>query len=369
MPIGIYVHIPFCRAKCNYCDFNSAAAPDDKINDYVKALCSEISRFDDGLTADSVFFGGGTPTVLKPSVLADILDTIRCKFKLTTDCEITAECNPATADENALKEMRKTGFNRLSVGMQSSCDDELKILGRIHSASDCEKCIFDAKNAGFENVSVDLMYGIPNQDEKSFLKSLKTATAYKPKHISCYALSIEKGTPFANMKLNIADDDTVAKMYETAVEYLKLNGYARYEISNFALNGMESRHNLKYWMCDDYIGFGAGAHSCMGSRRFSNIRNTDLYISAVNSKKSLLETETVLDTADKMSEFVFLGLRTREGVRLDEFKKRFNRDATDVFEKETAKNITRGTLEIAENRLRIPDKYVFVSNMIMSDFV
>ena len=369
MSVGIYIHIPFCVSKCNYCDFNSHTFTSGERESYVEALCREIELYSGDLSADTVYFGGGTPTVLRTDDLIRILSSVRNKFLLSDLCEITFECNPKTIDYEGFALLKSAGFNRLSVGVQSTDDEQLKILGRIHTAEDCEKCIYEAKRAGFDNISADLMYGIPNQNLKSLDKTLNVIREYKIQHISAYTLKIEEGTPFSHMRLNIVNDDECADMYEYIVKFLKSEGFNRYEISNFSKPGYESGHNLKYWNCDDYIGFGAGAHSLISGERFSNIKNSDEYIEKINAEKSVIDNKRVLSDFEKMSEFVFLGLRLSGGVSVSEFKKRFSFDIYDIFKTQLDRNIRRGTIIKKNDRLIIPDKFVFVSNAIMSEFV
>ena len=370
MKLGIYIHIPFCAAKCNYCDFNSHISKKGEKERYIDALCREIEEYKCSDTVvDTIYFGGGTPTILKPVQLARIMAAVRRRFIVDADCEITTECNPATIDASGFKELRKAGFNRVSIGMQSADDGLLKILGRIHTFEQCRECVKAAREAGFENVSLDLMFGLPDQDIKLWESTLYEAISLKPEHLSCYALKIEEGTPFASMKLNIADDDESREMYDRCVEILTQNGYNRYEISNFAKDGFESRHNKKYWLCDDFIGFGAGAYSCIENERFSNVAATDAYINKVTEKGDAVDVRIPLSKEDKMSEFVYLGLRMDSGIDTEEFNKRFSIDIFDVFGDVIDKNIKRETMVKEGNRLRITPDYIYVSNAILADFV
>lgn len=370
MSLGIYIHIPFCRHKCNYCDFNSYVADSETRSVYVDALCAEIESADAPQSdVDTVYFGGGTPTVLHTEQLVRILDTVRRRFNLTDDCEISTECNPATIDRTGFEMLRKGGFNRISMGMQSANEEQLKILGRIHGFEDCRRCILDARDAGFDNLSLDLMSGIPEQNLDSWLASLKEAVALSPEHISCYALRVEEGTPFADMDLNLADDEQSREMYDRCVEYLKSCGYYRYEISNFAKSGFESRHNMKYWLCEDFVGFGAGAFSCAFDERYSNVTKTADYIKAINSGKTAVDNRIPLSRDDRMSEFVYLGLRMDRGISCLAFKKRFSADIYDIFCDELEKNIKRGTIIRTGDVLRIAPGFVYVSNSILADFV
>ena len=361
---GIYIHIPFCRHKCNYCDFNSRVSEEYEIACYIDALCGEIEAFE-ACEIDTVYFGGGTPTMLKAEQIIRVLETVKKHFWITNDCEISIECNPATMGEEGFLKLRNAGFNRLSVGMQSADNEQLKILGRIHSFEDTKKCIEDAKKAGFDNISVDLMFGLPNQDKESFIQSVSAAIALNTNHISCYALKIEEGTPFYDMDLKIADDDQSFEMYEECVKLLKENGFTRYEISNFAKEGYESRHNKKYWLCNDFAGFGAGAYSCINGVRYSNITDVQKYIEATDKTAEKIR----VSKEDMMSEFVFLGLRLGDGISVTEFSDRFSEDIFDVFKDAINKNLARGTLVRERDRIKIPEKYMYVSNSIMVDFV
>lgn len=370
--IGIYIHIPFCAAKCKYCDFNSHVGNLKEQEKYIAALCREISTSGErykNICVDSIYFGGGTPTVLSAESLLEVLGTVRSVFDIDEDCEITTECNPGTVDVKYLKKLYRGGFNRLSIGIQSANDVLLKILGRIHKFEDCRECVKAAKSAGFDNISGDLMFGLPTQDMYTWGETLKATVALGLKHISAYALKIEEGTPFAIKGVSAADDDTSRDMYDLCSEYLSDMGYERYEISNFAKAGFESRHNLKYWQCIDFIGFGAGAYSCFGGRRFCNIADTAAYIKAASDNGAAISNTEVLSDFDKMSEFVYLGLRIQGGISESEFLKRFSTPIDDVFGAELDKNIKRGALIRKDDRIYIPDKYVYVSNAIMSDFV
>lgn len=365
MSLGVYVHIPFCAAKCRYCDFNSHVSDENERERYVTAVCNEIESFkSEDMSVDTIYFGGGTPTVLEAEQLEKILLSVYKTFDVCNDCEITTECNPATMNEDGFKILKKAGFNRVSMGVQSANDEELDFLGRIHKFSDCEKCVEDAGKAGFENISLDLMFGLPKQTTASWKKTLESAVKLEPKHLSCYGLKIEEGTPFYSMKINV-DEDVSRDMYDICEEYLIKNGYKMYEISNFAKDGFESRHNIKYWRCCDYKGFGTGAYSCLNGIRYSNISNTDLYI---KSDEKVADSET-LTVFDRMSEYVFLGLRMTEGISVGEFAERFGKSIYDVFGKQIEKNLKRGTVIQKEDRLYIPNKYLYVSNAMLVDFV
>lgn len=370
MAIGIYIHIPFCKSKCYYCDFNSFSGIEHLQKDYCSALKREIKNYClEKDVVDTVYFGGGTPTYLPADFLADVLNTIKENYILSENCEITTECNPATIDEKGFIILKKAGFNRLSIGLQSCDDKTLKTLGRIHSFKNFEDCFTHARTAGIENISLDLMYGLPDQTTKMWLDTLKKAVSFLPEHISCYSLKIEDSTPFSRMNLNIPDDDTVREMYDIATDFLESHAYSRYEISNFAKNNFESRHNCKYWKCENFVGFGAGAYSCVNNLRYSNTQNVEKYIESINKIGSAVDEKILLTSKDMMSEFCFLGLRMANGISADEFKLRFGRKIADVFGDELNKNIKRKTIIQKNGRYYIPPEWIFVSNEILSDFV
>lgn len=364
---GLYIHIPFCVKKCKYCDFNSFCNMEDLFEDYFLCLKSEIARIKaEGVVFDTVYFGGGTPTAVPNYYLTDLIKAIDNR---TNDAEITVECNPGTVSKEDLENLKKSGATRLSIGMQSTDDDELKKLGRIHNLKDFEDCYRSARDAGFDNISIDIMFGLPDQTKEGFLKTLKKAVSYGSEHISVYALKIEDGTPFSKMQLNLPDDDESADMYELCVNFLAENGYDRYEISNFCRDNKISKHNTKYWQTKDYIGIGAGAYSCYKNKRFSMTRDVSDYIKKILSGESAEENIEPLTQFDQMSEFVFLGLRMVKGISEKEFEKRFGKDIFDVFGKELEKYINLEVMERQNGRIYIKSEFLYVSNSILSDFV
>lgn len=369
--LGLYIHIPFCKAKCGYCDFNSYAGKEEYIESYFSALLREIEEtaIKYPLPVDTIYFGGGTPTFADTLYTCKVLAKIKELFEQCSNCEISIECNPGTIGYEGLKNLRDAGFNRLSIGLQSADNGCLKALGRIHTFEEFADCFKNARLAGFENISLDLMYGLPDQTMKEWKDTLEQAVSFGTEHISCYSLKVEEGTPFAKKELNLPDDDTVADMYELAVDFLDKKGYDRYEISNFAKKGCESRHNLKYWKCNDFVGLGAGAFSCAEGVRFSNTADICRYISAVQTSGSALADEEVLSDFDKMSEFVFLGLRLKDGISQIEFKNRFNMNIDEIFENQIERYTKMGFLIRDNGNIRFSDKGFFVSNTILSDFV
>ena len=371
--LGIYLHIPFCRRKCGYCDFHSGPCPDKKeLSEFIQALKRQISETapvaGDALV-DSVYFGGGTPLMLGAPALCGILRHIRRLFRLTKDAEVTVELNPESTDKKSMKALRRAGFNRASLGMQSSSDEELSWLSRLHSHSDTVAAARCIRDAGFQNLSVDLMFGLRGQTVSGFLGTVEKASELRPTHISCYGLKLESGVPLASSgPQSLPDGDAQADMYAEACAALKSLGFSHYEISNFALPGFESRHNMKYWTLAPYLGFGPSAHSDCFGRRYSTIRSTGAYIEAVNTGGALIcELETI-SKDERAREYIMLGLRTARGISSGEFTKRF-RLPFDRLE-DRLMFFSRGGLALLENgRWRLSERGFFVSNAIISDIL
>ena len=327
-PSGLYVHIPFCKSKCRYCDFNSFAGCREHIAPYFSVLFKDISRYGKEYGHhffDTVYFGGGTPSFAGAENIARTIGELRENFNISESAEITVECNPGTIDFDGFCILKSVGVNRISLGFQAADDKMLKTLGRIHTVADAKAAVLDAQRAGIENISLDLMYGLPDMVLDDAEKWIDYMTALNPTHISTYALKVEEGTPFASMDLNLPDDDLCADMYEKIVEVLQKKCFNRYEISNFAKPGCESRHNLKYWNYAHYLGLGAGAHSFMDGKRFSNECGLEKFIDLAEKGDSTIADAVELDTTDRMSEFMFLGLRTTVGVSMAEFENRFGK--------------------------------------------
>lgn len=364
---GLYVHIPFCIKKCKYCDFNSFSACREEKAVYLDALIREMEKYG-GEAVDTVFIGGGTPTSLSAMQLETLLKNIRGSFVLAENCEFTIEANPKTLTEEKLEVLKKYGVNRISIGVQSFNDNELEKLGRVHTGKEAEETIVLAKKY-FENVSIDLMCAIPNQTRESFLENLKKAFSKNPSHISCYSLILEEGTPLFEEaqkgNLVLPDEDTEREIYDLAVCEMEENGYFQYEISNFAKSGFESRHNIKYWECKEYIGIGLSAHSYIDGVRFSNTDDFSSYIKGEFLSKEREE----LSKEDKMSEFMFLGLRKTAGVSKSDFKNRFSDDLEKVFEKPMVKFKKMGMIEEENDIIRLSKKAISVSNQILCEFI
>ena len=367
--VGLYVHIPFCIKKCNYCDFCSFPErnfPSKK--EYIDALIAEIESYSGkNILLDSIFFGGGTPSVLEPFEFSRIIETIRRVFLIDDNLEFTVEANPKTLSGEKLSTYKSLGVNRISMGMQSIHEKELKKLGRIHSFEDFLESYKLVQASGIDNVNVDVMYGIPEQNRESFEQTLKTLLELRPSHISVYGLILEEGTPFFENKesLVLPSDDEECDMYYLASELLKSHGYNHYEISNYALDGAECRHNIKYWRCDDYIGVGLSAYSLFEGRRFGN---TDDYGKYVNGE-NVLQYDEVLDTPTKAYEYVMLHLRTAEGFSLREYKELFGMDFCKGREKTIEKLIDLELLEQNGDVLSLSEKGFYVSNAILTELI
>lgn len=325
--IGVYIHIPFCARKCAYCDFyslqgSSVAALMPK---YHKALLRHIAESAQqlrGYYIDTVYFGGGTPSFYGAGRLIELFEALKNTGSVLIDCEVTAEVNPDSVTKADLLKMRRAGFNRLSVGVQSADDGMLRRIGRLHNFSQAEEAVVNARLAGFRNVSIDLMYGLPSQSREGWADTLTRAAALKPDHISCYGLKLAEGTELYTFKDTpfIPDDDTQADMYLYAVEALSRFGYRQYEISNFAKRGFESRHNMKYWRGEEYISFGAAAHSYVGGLRYNYIADADEYARRIMSGDPVVDQTEEISTREQASEYLMLGLRTVQGISEEEYR-------------------------------------------------
>lgn len=343
---------------------------------YAEALTREIRDAAPKATADTIYIGGGTPTYIDAALICNIMDAIKSDFRLPADCEITVECNPGTADAEKLRALKECGINRLSIGLQSDNDKILKTLGRIHNYAEFEACLCAARDAGFDNISVDLMYGLPGQTRELWRSALRRITALPIDHISAYALKIEPGTTFYTMhergRLILPDDDLIRDMYDDCVGILAENGFKRYEISNFARDSKPSRHNMKYWTGGDYIGFGAGAVSRIGNTIYSNVRGVAEYITEINKNGSAVNPDSIITNSDTdtMSEYVFLALRLDKGISKAEFENKFGKDIYEVFGEPLRRHIDiTQVMTDMSGYIRIKPEYIYVSNAIMADFV
>ncbi len=370
---GIYIHIPFCIKKCNYCDFNSFSANSDAQNEYTATLVNEIKSFKnyESIEADSIFIGGGTPTLLSDENLEKIISALKESVAFAPDTEFTIECNPKTANLKKFRLLKELGVNRLSLGVQSLCDATLKTLGRVHNVKDFLECYAAAKIAGFENINFDLMFAIPNQSQKNWEKTVKTAIKFEPAHISAYGLQLEENTYFyehQNQYLFPSDEQN-RQMYNFLVDYLEESGYLQYEISNFAKEGFSCRHNLKYWNLTDYIGFGLGSSSFYKGVRYQNPEKTEDYLKFAQNFVPLWEQNPAESEKDLISEYMFLGLRLNKGIKGSDFEEKFNRSMFDIYPDAIEKNIKLGLLNYEGDRIFLSPKGFDLANSVMSDFI
>ena len=367
-PLGLYIHIPFCKSKCVYCDFYSLPRSESRMDDYTDALCAHLAEtapFAAGHLVDTVYFGGGTPSYLGTKRLVKILKTILKKYKVDKQAEITLEANPDSAgDWKELRTLRRCGFNRLSLGMQSADDEELSEIGRVHTMAQTEAAVEAARKAKFQNLSLDLIYGLPHQTLEGWQKNLSAALDLTPEHLSCYGLKVEEGTPLFARRgtAGLPGDDAQADMYLYTVEFLKAQGYEQYEISNFARPGHASRHNLKYWTLGEYAGFGPGAYSDFGGVRYGYIRDLDRYIAG---ELVLAESEHI-PASEREMEYIMLRLRTTEGMNIREFENRFRR-RFDPLGARLEVYADHGLAQRTEQGWRLTPRGFLVSNQIIGE--
>ena len=324
--LGIYIHIPFCASKCGYCDFYSLAGCDYLMPEYHEALLTHLEESADSIKnyeVDTIYFGGGTPSFYGADRIVEIFDVLKLNGNVRSDVEVTVECNPDSISYNAAKLLRQEGVNRLSIGVQATDSSLLRMIGRRHTFPQAVKAMNECRRAGFDNISLDLMYGLPTQTKSDWADTLSKIVALHPEHISCYGLKLEKGTPMHRDYYNsptLPTDDEQADMYSYAAQMLERYGYNQYEISNFCAPGFLSLHNLKYWNLDDYMGFGPGAHSCIGSLRYSYVRNLREYISGVRRGSSLVDEYEHIDALEKATEYIMLSMRTSRGISEHDYR-------------------------------------------------
>ncbi|WP_195429569.1 radical SAM family heme chaperone HemW [Clostridium sp. D46t1_190503_E9] len=370
--VALYIHIPFCKQKCFYCDFPSYASLDHLKDDYVEALCKEIEEKVIDYKIKSIFIGGGTPSYLETNQIYKLLKTIS-KLNLTENMEFTMECNPGALEKEKLETMLRGGVNRISMGLQAVQNSLLKDIGRIHSFKQFEENFNLAREVGFKNINVDLMFGLPNQKVDEWKESLEVIAKLNPEHISAYSLIIEEGTAFYKLwernKLILPSEDEEREMYSITKEILKEHGYEQYEISNYAKSGYECYHNKVYWQCDDYLGVGSASSSFIDGKRIKNIENVKLYIEKINNNESIIEEIIKNSKEDNIEEFIFMGLRMNKGISLNEFKKRFGIDINSIYKDIIEKNINKKLLVLEKDNLRLTDKGIELSNLVMSDFI
>ena len=371
IPLELYVHIPFCVRKCQYCDFLSGPSDEETKDRYIEALLKEIraAEHTEDYEIVSVFIGGGTPSALKAEAIASIMRTLQEQFFFCEDAEVTIEANPGTVDLEKLTIYRNVGINRLSLGLQSTDAEELKLLGRIHSYEEFLKSYEWAREAGFSNINIDLMFAIPGQTGEAWRQHLYQVAELNPEHISAYSLIIEEGTPFAEQNLDLPDEDTEYQMYEDTAEILERYGYRQYEISNYAKQGYMCRHNAGYWQRLEYLGFGLGASSLYGGMRFSNTHQMREYLKESRNPDQIRKDVTVLSRNEQIEEFMFLGLRMTEGISEKKFEENFNVRLMDVYGDILQKYEETGFMEHIETKWRLTRKGIHVSNHILADFL
>jgi oxygen-independent coproporphyrinogen-3 oxidase len=372
--LALYLHIPYCRHRCNYCSFVSSSGRELEIPLYVQALATEIhlKRMPDA-TVKSIYFGGGTPSLLPASQIKQLLNTIGKDYRIDDRAEITLEANPGTIDTDYLKALSSAGINRLSLGIQSLDDTELRLLGRIHTAADGLKAIEQSREAGFNNLNLDFIYGIPGRDINEWEHMLHSITDQAAPHLSLYALTLEDDTLLATKiqsgEIPAPDADNAASEYEMACKLLAEAGYQQYEISNWAKPGMESRHNLVYWQRQPYLGLGAAAHSMLGSERRANTSNIERYINALNNGCPPEETVEVIDEKLALAETIILGLRLNRGISADDIQSLFKVDLYQRFATEIADLTAFGLLEREGARLKLTPRGRLLGNEVFWRFL
>ena len=369
-PLGLYIHIPFCPRKCAYCDFYSLPGSEDQMDAYAEALLAHLTEtapYTAGYVVDSVYFGGGTPTCFGEKRLVKLLKTILKRYTVARNAEITLEANPDSAGNwKELRALRKAGFNRLSLGMQSASDAELAAIGRLHSYQQVKDAVEAARKAKFDNLSLDLIYGLPRQTIDRWQRNLTAAAALEPEHFSCYGLKVEEGTPLFAEKdaAGLPGDEEQAEMYLYTVDFLAGRGYQQYEISNFAKPGFASRHNMKYWTLEEYAGFGPGAHSDMGNVRYAYAKDLDAYIHGVPAHDAPLSERDRIPSFDRDTEWIMLSLRTVHGLDPKVFENRFRR-RFDCFLPFLRQCQESGYAVLEEGRWRLTPQGFLVSNQII----
>ncbi len=372
--LGIYIHIPFCRSKCDYCDFYSLSGCEGRMDAYQKALLAHIretAQLARGYQVDSVYFGGGTPSYYGEKRLREILALIRRRFSLAKGAEITVEGNPDSLDPKSLVRLRRAGVNRLSVGMQSADDAQLAALHRPHTFAQTAEAVAAARTAKIKNLSLDLMFGLPGQDLASWQDSVEKALDLHPEHLSCYGLKVEDGTPLAGRVARgetLPGDDAQADMYLWMVDRLERAGYHQYEISNFAMPGSESRHNLKYWLGREYIGFGPGAHSDFGGRRYSFLRDLDEYIAAVLDGGDLIDESELIPKRERSGEYLMLRMRTACGIDEWEYRREYFMNF-DPIESKLSFFEHKGLATRNNHRWRFTPQGFLVSNQLIGELL
>lgn len=374
--LGLYIHVPFCAQKCYYCDFNSYKINSNQKKEYLINIEREIKfykgEFKDKCF-DTVFFGGGTPSILTVDELKELVNNINENFNIKKDAEITIECNPGTINREKLEAMKKMGINRLSIGLQATQNYHLKSIGRIHTYEEFEKNYYDALDIGFKNINIDLMYALPNQKTQEWKDTLDKIINLNPSHISAYSLILEEGTKlydmYQNKEFELLDEDTDINMYNYTIDTLKRHGYNQYEISNYSKEDLECKHNIIYWKCDNYLGLGPGASGFIGDTRYSNIEDICEYNKCIMQNIRPVSEEIELTKKDKIEEFIFMGLRMNEGINIDVFKERFDTNFYDIYQEVMDKLIKRELVRFDGKNISLTQKGREISNSVFIEFL
>ncbi len=372
--VSIYVHIPFCAKRCAYCDFNTYAWRGAIVRDTLEAIRLSIERAEEpDVVVPTIFFGGGTPSFPDPELIVRLLDAVRSRFRVLPDAEISIEVNPGTVDRARYATLRQAGFNRLSLGVQAFDDNLLQTLGRIHTANEAIRSYDAARQAGFQNVNIDLMFALPGQTLEQWRKSLRTAVSLQPEHISCYALTVEPNTPFFRLRerglLPLPDEDTELKMYLHTIRALTRAGYEHYEISNFARPGYRCQHNMVYWRNEQYLGFGPGAVSYRHGRRWKTISNPRHFVQAVRNGLPLVEEEERLGADASLGETIMLMLRLRDGVDVHALEERYGVNLAQRYAHHLQRLQRLRLLEVTPERWRITSKGLPIANTVCAEFL
>ncbi|NLC67204.1 MAG: oxygen-independent coproporphyrinogen III oxidase [Clostridiaceae bacterium] len=371
------MHFPFCKSKCRYCDFNSYVSKEYLIPGYCSALVKEMdyykSRAGRGYEIASIYLGGGTPSLLEPGYISMIMDECRKAFSISSDAEITIEANPGTLSLEKLKKYKECGINRLSIGLQAWQDRHLSSLGRIHTSGDFEENLLAAREAGFINISVDLIFGFPGQSLEDWEETLERVTNHGVEHLSCYSLKIEEGTALYDDvkkgRVKAVDDELDRDMYHLAVKKLRDKGFIHYEISNFSKPGFESRHNMNYWLAGEYIGLGAGTHSYFQGKRYNNAEKPGDYMRRISREEVLFENVQVISEKDKISEYIMLGLRLTRGIDPEDFKRKFKAGLPELYGNSIDMLVEKGLLCFSEGRLKLTEQGLDLANLVFVEFI
>jgi len=372
---SLYVHVPFCLKRCIYCDFVSGIYEPEKEVAYLAAVKKEIINLGDNPSFNTLYIGGGTPTVLSTNALSDLLTHIFKHITFVESHEATIEANPGTLDMEKLRVINSSGINRISIGVQSFNDSELGFLGRLHSSKDAEQAIYLARDAGFENIGIDLIYGIPCQGMNSWTKTLKKAIGLKPKHISTYELTEEEGTmlykrcKMQDARYKMPSEEKIVEMYNYTIDYSTAEGFIHYEISNFALPGYFCRHNLNYWNRGGYIGIGLGAHSFIKGKRYYNVDNLQDYINAINEGRSPVKSSEDIPEDKALSEAIFLGMRKTEGINLKIFQESYGKDVLTLYHNEIKAFREAELIEFNGSDMKLTRKGLLLSNEVFRRFM